>query len=430
MTGDASALRIDNLDAIVRHLGPGSSVILHSGYAEPIFLTAELARIAKCLDRVAVYASMPMGATPYAAPELEGHLILRTFFPGKGLRNEVASGRAELIRATMSAIPRMFSEGVIKADVLMLQVSAPDSNGQVSLGLSVDYVYAALAQNPIVVAEINPAMPHTCGDSLINLDQIDYVVEARTPPLSLPAAAAADEVDQRIAEHVASLIGHGAILQTGIGVIPDLVLSRLGHLRDLGIHTGIISDAVRPLIESGVVTNATKSHFAGKSVTTMGAGTQEFYKYLHRNPLIEFHPCTLTHDATRLAAIDGLCAINSVLQVDLAGCATAEQINGRTIASNGGLPDFARGASTAKGGHSIITLRATSRDGASSNILTQLPGGAPVTVNADAIDFVVTEHGIASIRGLSSSARARALIEVAHPNHRADLRHAHVPEYS
>jgi len=387
-----------------------------------------LARVGKGLDRVTVYAMMPMGATPYAAADLKGHLAVRTFFPGKGLREAVNDGRAELIRAPVSAIPPMFSQGLIKADVLLLQVSSPDSDGKVSLGLSVDYMPAVLAQNPIIVAEINPAMPHTCGDSCISVEQLDYVVDARTPPLALPAAGPADETDRRIAEHVAGLIGHGAIIQLGIGSIPDLVLGHLGHLRDLGIHSGIITDAVRPLIERGVVNNATKRRFTGKTVTTMAAGTPDFYKYLHQNPLIEFHPCSLTHDADELAAIDDLCAINSVLQVDLDGQANAEQIDGRIISSLGGLPDFARGASVAKGGRSIITLRSSSRDGTSSNIMAKFPDGGPVTVAANDVDFVVTEYGVASIRGLGPLERARALIEVAHPNHRADLRRHRLAE--
>jgi len=403
---------------------------MHSGYAEPNFLAAEMARVGSGLERVTLYTMLSAGATPYAAPELEGHLQLRTFFPGSGLRKALASGRAELIRTTLSALPQLFSAGKIRADVLLLQVSPPDRDGRVSLGVSVDYMPAVLAQKPVVVAEINPDMPHTCGDSCIALDQIDYVVDAKLPPTSLAPAGAADETDQRIAEQVAGLIGNGAILQVGIGSIADLVLGNLGHLRDLGLHSGIITDAVRPLIESGVLTNATKRQFKGKSLTTMAAGTPEFYRYLHQNPLIEFHPCAFTHDAARLAAIDGLCAVNSVLQVDLSGRATAEQIDGRTIASNGGLPDFARGASRAKGGRSIITLRSGSRDGKSSNIVARLPEGAPVTLDAESIDFVVTEYGVASIRGLSPVECARALIEVAHPNHRADLRHLRAAEYS
>lgn len=406
---------------IAQHLQPGSSVVLHSACAEPPFLSQELARVGKNLHDVGVYTLMPMGGAPYAAPELNGHLRLRTFYPGKALRTAVNAGQAEVIRVALSTIPRMFEEKTINADVLLLQLSPADDNGRMSMGISVDYMPAVLAQNPIVVAELNPAMPHTCGDSSISVGEVDYFVEALAP-LRAMTAAAADEIDITIAGRVAELIGNGAVLQVGIGSISDLVLGHLTHLHNLGIHSGIITDAVVPLIERGIVTNATKRAFVGKSVTTMAAGTQTFYDFLHHNSLIEFQPCTVTHCTEVLASIEGLCAINTVLQVDLAGRANAEQIDGRIISSVGGLPDFAKGARAAKNGRSIITLRATSRDGRRSNIMSRLPDGTPIVLDSADIDFVVTEHGVARIRGLSPASTALALIEVAHPDHRAELR--------
>lgn len=413
--------QLTDLGGFDRYLRPGSTVVLHSAYAEPKFLTEELARIGSDLQNVRVYSMMPMGGSPYAAPELDRHLVLRTFYPGKALRAAVNAGRAEIMRTPLSTIPGLFADGTIKADVLFLQVSPPDDDGRMSMGVSVDYMPAVLEQGPILVAEVNPAMPHTCGNSCLSVEQVDYVVDARTPPQTSNASVA-DEVDERIAANIAGLVGHGAVLQVGIGSIADLVLGHLTHLRDLGIHSGIVTDAVVPLIERGVVTNATKRTFTGKSVTTMAGGTQAFYEFLHRNPLIEFHPCTLTHDADVLAAIDGLCAINTVLQIDLDGRANAEKIDGRIVSSVGGLPDFARGASRARAGCSIVSLRATSRDGRQSNILPRLPDGTPTSIDASDIDFVVTEFGVARIRGLGPAALALALAEVAHPDHRADLR--------
>jgi len=419
MTGGPRTLL--DFGEVAQHLAPGSSVVLHSAYAEPGFLAQQLARAGEELQDVRVYTLMPTGPTPYAAPQLDGHLRVQTFYPGRGLRAAVNASRADLIRAPLSAIPRMFRDGSVKADVLLLQLSPPDQHGMMSLGISVDYMRAVLEQNPVVVAEVNPAMPHTCGDSCIAMDQVDYVVDARTPIDSI-AAAVPDQIDQRIAGHIAGLIGHGAVLQVGIGSIADLVLGHLTHLSNLGIHSGIITEAVVALIEGGIVTNATKRRFAGKSVSTMAAGTQGFYDYLHKNPLVEFHPCDVTHSAELLAGIDGLCAINTVLQIDLAGQANAEQMDGQIISSVGGLGDFAKGASAAKGGRSIISLRSSSRDGQRSNILPEYPAGAPVSLAAANIDFVITEHGVASIRGLGPAALAQALIEIAHPDHRAALR--------
>lgn len=412
---------ITDFAEIARHLKPGSTVVLHSACAEPPFLADQLARCAKELRDVRVIAMMPMGESPYAAPGLDRHLSIITFHPGKGLRSAVNDGRAQLMRTPLSDISRLFGNRTLTADVLLLQTSPPDEAGRMTLGIAVDYMRAVLEQAPVVVAEINPAMPRTCGDTALRAEEVDYIVEAGTPPQTI-VQGAVEAVDRLIAGHIAGLIRSGAVIQTGIGSIPDLVLGQLAHLYDLGIHSGIITDALKPMLERGVVTNASKTAFRGRCVTTMAAGTQDFYDFLHGNCAVEFHPSLLTHDFECLASIERLCAINSVLQIDLPGQANAERIDGRIIASPGGLPDFARGASAAKTGMSIIALRSTSRDGQRSNILSRLPAGSPVTIDAPHIDYVVTEHGAARLRGLDLAARARALIAVAHPEHRADLR--------
>jgi 4-hydroxybutyrate CoA-transferase len=406
---------------IVAFLRPGSNVVLHSACAEPLYLASQLASHAKSLHDVRLITLMPMGEAPYAAPQTETHLSLTTFHPGKGLRRAASAGRVEVLRTSLGGIPRLFRDRVLKADVVMLQLSPPDENGRLSLGLAVDYMRAVLEQRPLVVAEINPLIPRTCGDTLIAETAIDFVTESRGPPQSM-AAAKPDQIDQRIADNVAGLVRHGAVIQAGIGALPELVLARLGSLRDLGIHSGIVSDSLLALIERGAVTNARKKHFAEKCVATMAAGTQSFYAALHENPAIEFHPCSVTHNVDLIAELDGFCAINSVLQIDLLGRANAERVDDKIISAPGGLPDFARGATLAKGGMSIIALRATARDGARSNILAQLPKGAPVTVAADNIDCVVTEYGVARVSGLGAAGRARALIAIAHPDFRAELR--------
>jgi 4-hydroxybutyrate CoA-transferase len=270
------------------------------------------------------------------------------------------------------------------------------------------------------VAEIDPAMPRTRGDTLLSADQVDVALDADAPPWRM-SPAAAEAADHRIADHVAGLVDSGCTIQTGIGAIPDLVLARLGALTDLGIHTGIITDAVRPLIERGVVTNARKRRFAGRTVSTMAGGSQSFYDFLDQNDAIEFHPCDVTHDVALLASIERLCAINSVLEIDLHGRANAERLDGRAVSAPGGLPDFAQGAAAAPGGRSIVALRATSRDGRTSRIRPALAADAPATIGPNCIDYVVTEFGVARLTGLGSGERARALAAVAHPDFRADL---------
>ncbi len=401
-------------------LCPGDTIVMHSGCAEPSFLAEQVARNAAAMRGVRLVTLMPMGRAPYGEEGPARLLDVETFFPGRGLRSAFNAGRVRPLRYPLSAIPSLFDRGSLRADVVMLQVSSPDDTGHVSLGVSVDYMWSALAQAPTVIAEVNPRMPYTCGHTRLHVSRIDWFVEAVEEP-QVVAPAVADEVDDRIARNVAQLVPDGAVLQVGIGSLPDRVLAHLGHLKHLGLHTGIITDAARPLIDAGVIDNSRKKSFPGVSVTTMAAGTRAFYDFLHRNRAIEFHPCSVTHAAEALAEIENLRAINSALQVDLSGQVNAEEVGGRRLSMPGGLPDFAAGASRAPGGASILALRSTFGKAAASNIVPRLEEGAPVTVSPSAIDFVVTEHGVARVRGLSEEGRARALIAVAHPNHRESL---------
>jgi|KBSSwiStaDraftv2_1062776.scaffolds.fasta_scaffold04953_12 4-hydroxybutyrate CoA-transferase len=421
--------RLNDLSQIASRLPPCPTLVLHSACAEPSRLTACLASDAERFVGAQVYCLMPMGAAPYAHLPASGHLRVRTFFPGKGLRAAVTEGRAQLLRHPLSAIPTLFDAGEIRVDAVFLQVTPPDEHGRVSLGISVDYMKAVLRQKPLVVAQINPRMPRTCGDTEIDADLIDYYVESEEGPEAL-LAVPPDETDRRIATQVAALIEDGAVLQVGIGALPDLVLACLLDRRHLGIHSGIITDAVRPLMERGVIDNSTKARFRGVSVTTMAAGSTSFYDFLNANSEIEFHPCSLTHARQTLIGIEGLTAINSALQIDLAGQVNAESVAGRVVAAPGGLPDFVSGAHCAPRGRSIIALRSRFWD--QSNILAKLPAAAPVSVGGEHIDYVVTEFGVARLRGLNSVRRAEALIGVAHPEHRAalerELAYSRLPE--
>jgi 4-hydroxybutyrate CoA-transferase len=397
---------------------------VHSAFAQPGYLLERFADASADFAGATVYSLMPMSEPAYGAPAVVESLNLVTFFPGTGLRRTVNQGLATIDRQNLSDIPGLFSTGKRHADLVLLQVSAPNADGDVSLGIAVDYLPAVLAQKPFVVAQVNPRMPFTAGDTRLSLGDIDVCVDVDEPLTELPASAG-DAVESAIADHVAGLVEDGDVLQAGIGSLPDLVLARLDHLKHLGGHTGIITAAWRRLIEAGVVDNSRKKRFAGTTVTTMAGGDAGFYTFLDNNPAIEFHACDQTHGREVLAAIDGLCAINSVLQMDLAGNANAETVNGRRIAAIGGLADFAGGASRAPGGKSIIALRSAFRQRDSgelvSNMIPRLDGNAPLSLASDSIDFVVTEYGVAPLRGLNADARARALIGIAHPSFRDDL---------
>lgn len=403
----------------------GGHIVIHSDFAEPAALLKQFASYARHFKGVNLHTLMPMASPAYAEPEAAREFIVNSFFPGGGLRRAVNEGLVQSRRCALTEIPGFFSSQQIVADMILLQVSPVDENGRVSLGLSVDYMPEVLAQKPIIVAQVNGEMPFTCGASQLAWDDIDYAVQIDEPLLEFPAAAA-DPVDAAIARHVAGLINDGDVLQTGIGALPDAVIANLGHLKHLGLHTGILTTGWQPLIESGVVDNSRKKAFAGKSITTMAGGSRDFYRFLHRNPAIEFHPCSFTHNFAVLSAIDNLCAINSVLQLDLSLRANAETVNGRRISSPGGLPDFSRGACAAPGGKSIIALRSSFNDGKVSNIVASLPEGAPTTIDGTMISHVVTEFGVADFSGLDSHGRdnfdlAKALIAIAHPNHQEAL---------
>ncbi len=353
-------------------LKPGATMVLHSGCAEPILLSRLVARHAADLRGIRLLTMMPMGEAPYGEEVSASLLDVVTFMPGKGLRSALTAGRVTSLRHPISHIPTLFASGQVHADVLMLQVSPPDDSGHVSLGICVDYMLAVLAQSPLIVAEINPRMPRTCGETLLHVSRVGWYVDGvEGPQEMLPVAA--DEVDQTIASNVAGLVRDGAVIQLGIGSLPDCVMTKLRHLKHLGLHTGIVTDGVRELIESGVIDNSTKTVKPGVGITTMAGGTQSFYDYLDGNKAIEFYPCNFTHGAQVLPQIDGLCAINSALQVDLAGNVNAEEIGDRKISLPGGLPDFSAGAVNARGGLSIVAIRSTFGKSRISNIVGALP---------------------------------------------------------
>jgi 4-hydroxybutyrate CoA-transferase len=340
--------------------------------------------------------------------------------PGLGLRQAALAGSVNLLRHTVFDWPALFAKGDLRADVLMLQVSPVDADGRVSLGVSVDFMQAALASARCVVAEINPDMPNTCGDSRFLAERIDWFVPTNQA-VQTAKVLAPDAVDQRIAEHVAGLVGDGAVVQIGMGSLPEGVLARLGHLRHLGLHTGIFTDGMQALMESGVVDNSTKRFKPGVSVSTMAGGSADLYRYMHRNHAVEMHPCDVTHGPQVLAQMDGFCAINSALQVDLAGCVNAEWVGSRRISLPGGLPNFAQGAMQAKKGLAIIVMRSLYGPDQRSSIVAQGAAPGPPTLLGDGYHCLVTEHGVAHVHGLSPRERAQAIARVAHPMWRDDL---------
>jgi len=408
---------LHHLRDLLPTLPPRPTIVLHSGFAEPPTLAAQLAELAAELPAARVYVFMPMGDAPYASAEATQSLQVEAFFPGKALRRPIADGLVTPNFTRFSQVPEVFNSGEIKADLLLLHVSSADELGRHSLGVSIDYMPSVFAQSPLVVAEINPAMPYTRGPHLLPSGRIDWALEsAQTLHAADPAKG--DAIELAIAQHIAGLVESGDVLQLGIGALPDMVLGQLSHLRHLGLHSGIVTDAVQPLIESGVIDNSTKANHAGMCIATMAGGSADFYRYLDRHPMFEFHACNYTHAQSTLAAIDGLCCINSVLQVDLGGHANAQAMGGRLIATPGGLLDFASGASHASRGKSIIALRSANRDATVSNIVADFDAQTPRSLSPEHLDYVVTEYGVAAVRDKSPQQVRQALRAIAHPNFR------------
>jgi GNAT superfamily N-acetyltransferase len=308
----------------------------------------------------------------------------------------------------------------VRIDAALIQVSPPDEQGFVSLGVSVDIVRAATDAADVIIAEVNPRMPRTHGDSFLHVDHITCLVPV---DYELPERIAEplDEVDRAIGRHVATLVPDGATLQTGIGRIPDAVLSALTGRKDLGVHTEMISDGVMRLVKDGVITGRKKSLLPGKVVTSFIMGSRALYAWAHDNPILEMRPSDFTNDPLTISQNERMIAINSALAVDLTGQVAADTLMGRFFSGIGGQVDFIRGAARSTLGKPIIALRSTAKDGSLSRIVPALEEGAGVVTSRGDVHYVVTEYGVADLWGKNIRQRALSLIEIAHPDHRSSL---------
>jgi acyl-CoA hydrolase len=344
-----------------------------------------------------------------------------SLFTGPNLRKPVEEGRAEFIPVFLSDIPHLFINRRIPLDVAIIQVSPPDAHGICTLGTSVEAAKAAVDSAGVVLAEINERMPRTHGNSAVPLSRITAFVHTDRPLHEAPPAPQSD-VEARIGQLIADLIDDGSTLQMGIGAIPDAVLSRLGNKNDLGIHTEMFSDGLIPLIESGVVTNKYKGVHPGRTVTSFVSGSQKLFDFVHDNQCIEFHPCDRTNDTALIRKNPKVCAINAALEVDLSGQVCADSIGYRIFSGIGGQMDFIRGASLSPGGKAILALPSTAAGGKLSRIVPSLKEGAGVVTTRGHVHWLVTEHGAVDLHGLTLRQRADALISIAHPDFRAELR--------
>lgn len=403
-------------------IASGMRVFVHGAAATPTSLLDALAA-RRDLEGVRLYHLHTSGYASFAEPECAGRIRSVSLFTGQPVRAAIERGDADFIPIFLSDIPKLFRSGQIPLDVAILQVSPPDAHGYCTLGTSVDAALAASQSATCVIAEINELMPRSHGNTLVPFSRIDAFIRTRRP-LHVHETAEPTAVDNAIGERVAALVEDGATLQMGIGAIPDAVLRRLRGKRDLGIHTEMFSDGLVDLVESGAVTNRLKNVHRGRIVTSFVAGTQRVYDFVDDNPLVEFHPCDRTNDTAIIRVNDKVTAINSAIEVDLSGQVVADSIGFRIYSGIGGQMDFIHGAALSEGGKPIIALPSTAANGTVSRIVPSLtPGGGVVTTRGH-VHWVVTEHGAINLFGLSLRERAEALINLADPGMRGELRRA------
>jgi 4-hydroxybutyrate CoA-transferase len=406
-------------DALAR-VRSGARVFVHGAAATPTPLLEALCRRSD-LEGVRLYHLHTNGPCHFTDPAHAGRFRSVSLFTGHPARKAVEEGRADFVPVFLSDIPALFTTRRIPLDAALLQLSPPDDHGICTLGTSVDTAKAAAQSASVLIAEINARMPRTHGNTAVPLDRLDAFVLTDRP---LPEAEGAPEgaVEARIGELIAGLVEDGSTLQMGIGAIPDAALRRLHHKHDLGIHTEMFSDGVIDLIEHGVVTNQRKKVHAGRSVTSFMMGSRRLYDFVHDNLTVELHPCDRTNDTSLIRKNDRVVAINSAIEIDLTGQVCADSIGHTIFSGIGGQMDFIRGAALSPGGKAIIALPSTAAKGALSRIVPALKPGAGVVTTRGHVHWVVTEHGAIDLHGMTLRERGEALISLAHPDFRAELR--------
>ncbi|MFT5143133.1 MAG: 4-hydroxybutyrate CoA-transferase [Rhodothermales bacterium] len=403
----------------VKIIESGNRVFIHTAAAAPQELVLAMTARASELRNVEVVHLHTEGVAPYTNPEYRESFHTNALFVGSNARQAVAEGGADYIPVFLSETPALFRRNVLPLDVAMVHVSPPDKHGFCSLGVSVDCSRAAVETATRVIAQINPQMPRTHGDGVIHVKKIDFGVEVDTPLPSHPSPALG-EVELSIGRQVAELIEDGACLQMGIGAIPDAVLAALTGHKDLGIHTEMFSDGIIPLVESGVITGARKRTHPGKIVASFLVGSKKLYDFVDDNPQVLMLDCGYTNDTRAIRRNKRVVAINSAIEVDLTGQVVADSIGTRQYSGVGGQMDFIRGASLSPGGKPVIALPSSTRRG-ESRIVPFLKEGAGVVTTRAHVHYVVTEYGAVNLYGKNLRDRARALISIAHPDHREDL---------
>jgi len=405
-----------------RKVKPGNRIFIGTACATPRTLVRAIEDLATPPADVEMIHFLTNGAIPhdaYGNPTTKYRH--RTFFVGSDVRAAVKTGVAEYLPISIVRVPDLLNVGRILLDVALIQVSMPDRFGYVSLGVSVDIVAAAVQNAKLVIAEVNSDMPWTMGDSTIHISQIDHLVQVSTPMIEYVHQVSDEEVVEQIARYIASTIDDGSTLQIGLGRIPNEALKYLVDRKDLGIHSDVITDAIIPLLEKGILTGKQKTQQKGKIVTSLALGSRKLYDIIDRNPLFSFQPIDVVCDPSTIAAQRKMVSVTQAFAVDLTGQVCSDQFEGEFYSGIAAQGEFLRGASRSLGGKPIICLASTTDDGKTSRIRPLLLAGEGVTVPRADVHYVITEYGIAYLFGKPMRERAIALIQLAHPKFRQEL---------
>ena len=398
----------------------GDFIIVPTGVGEPPALLTALSDKRLDLHDVKVGQILAMRKYGYLDPATTHHVRHVAFFFGGATRAGGQAGWVDFIPNYFSEIPAQIEQGQIAADVVFSMASPMDEDGNFALSLGADYTMAALAKARAVVLEVNPNVPYAFGNCRVHISQVTALVESEEPVLEvgLPKIGA---VQEAIGKYVADMIDDGSTLQIGYGSIPDAVVMQLTHKHDLGVHTEMIGDGLLSLVECGAITNRRKNYQPGKMIATFALGSRKLYQFMHRNPMLEMHPVNFTNDPALAGMNDNLVAINAALQVDLLGQCGSESLGFAPFSGTGGQSDFVRAANRSRGGKAFIVLPSTAKGDTLSRIVPVLAPGTHVSTSKNDVNYVVTEYGVAQLRGKSAKQRARELIGIAHPMFRNEL---------
>lgn len=413
--------KITDVARAVEKIGKSDYVVLGHAAGIPQEVTREILRQKDKFENLTVFHMLGLGEGEHMFPETKGHVRHLTNFVGGNSRKAIEENRGDFLPCFFFEVPEMMKRGHIPVDVAVIQVSPPDENGLCSFGISCDYTKPAAEMAKVVIAEVNDKMPYVGGDNFIHMDKIDYIIPTSNDLYEIPLPKIG-EVERAIGKHCASLIEDGSTLQLGIGAIPDAVLMFLSDKKDLGIHTEMFSDGAVELVKSGVINGSQKTLLPGKMVATFLMGSRKLYDFANNNPIVELYPVDYVNDPFVVANNDKMISINSCIEVDLMGQINSETMGLRQFSGTGGQVDYVRGAARAKGGKSIIAIPSTAAKGKLSRIVPFLKEGSAVTTSRNDVDYIVTEYGIAPLRGKTLRQRAENLIAVAHPDFREMLK--------